>query len=424
MKYLKYGLIGLALLSIAAAPTFTSLGIRGSSSGLITVQPGSSTAGTYNFNLPTTAGTNGQILTSGGGGASPMTWSAGGSSSSVTPGTTTVVGATAPCVLENSTSTTLACTAETGTGSFVRATSPTLVTPALGTPASGVATNLTGTAASLTAGTATVANGLKSATTTVAVSSATAPTAGQVLTATSGSAADWETLTASAVSVTPGTTTVVGATAPCVLENTASTTMGCTAETGTGSFVRATSPTLVTPALGTPASGVGTNLTGLTLAGHATQTANTVVANVTSGSASPTAASLPSCVDTSGNHLNYTNGTGFSCGTSSSAGPSAITTTAITSNSSMGTLPANGFILYALLRETAGHNATVSIGTTSGGADVLSAQLVPASGTLTVPITVFTVGWFSAVSTQALFLSSTSWGGASVNITLDYQVGP
>ena len=44
---------------------------------------------------------------------------------------------------------------ETGSGSLVFATSPTLVTPALGTPASGVATNLTGTAASLTAGTVT-----------------------------------------------------------------------------------------------------------------------------------------------------------------------------------------------------------------------------------------------------------------------------
>ena len=41
---------------------------------------------------------------------------------------------------------------ETGSGVLVFATSPTLVTPALGTPASGVATNLTGTAASLTAG--------------------------------------------------------------------------------------------------------------------------------------------------------------------------------------------------------------------------------------------------------------------------------
>jgi len=46
---------------------------------------------------------------------------------------------------------------ETGSGSLVFATSPTLVTPALGTPASGVATNLTGTAASLTAGNATLA---------------------------------------------------------------------------------------------------------------------------------------------------------------------------------------------------------------------------------------------------------------------------
>ena len=46
---------------------------------------------------------------------------------------------------------------ETGTGSLVFATSPTLVTPALGTPASGVLTNCTGTASGLTAGTASVA---------------------------------------------------------------------------------------------------------------------------------------------------------------------------------------------------------------------------------------------------------------------------
>jgi len=38
---------------------------------------------------------------------------------------------------------------------------------------------------------------------------------------------------------------------------------GVTTSTGTGSVVRATSPTLVTPALGTPASGVLTNATGL-----------------------------------------------------------------------------------------------------------------------------------------------------------------
>lgn len=45
-----------------------------------------------------------------------------------------------------------ALTDETGTGSAVFASGPTLVAPALGTPASGVATNLTGTASALTAG--------------------------------------------------------------------------------------------------------------------------------------------------------------------------------------------------------------------------------------------------------------------------------
>lgn len=43
---------------------------------------------------------------------------------------------------------------ETGTGALVFANSPTLITPALGTPASGVLTNCTGTAAGLTAGNA------------------------------------------------------------------------------------------------------------------------------------------------------------------------------------------------------------------------------------------------------------------------------
>ena len=45
-----------------------------------------------------------------------------------------------------------AVTDETGTGSLVFATSPTLVTPALGTPSSGVLTNCIGIANGLTAG--------------------------------------------------------------------------------------------------------------------------------------------------------------------------------------------------------------------------------------------------------------------------------
>ena len=45
--------------------------------------------------------------------------------------------------------------ATSGTGSVARVSSPTFVTPALGTPASGVMTNVSGTASSLTAGTVT-----------------------------------------------------------------------------------------------------------------------------------------------------------------------------------------------------------------------------------------------------------------------------
>lgn len=79
---------------------------------------------------------------------------------------------------------------ETGSGSAVFATSPTLVTPALGTPTALVGTNISGTATSLTSG---ITNALASATTTVNVSSATAPTSGQVLTATSNTTATWQT---------------------------------------------------------------------------------------------------------------------------------------------------------------------------------------------------------------------------------------
>lgn len=90
-------------------------------------------------------------------------------------------------------------TTATGTGSVVRASSPTLVTPALGTPTAGVLTSCTGLPMSTgVTGTLGVSNG--------------------------------------------GT--------------------GVTSSTGTGSNVLSNSPTLVTPALGTPASGVLTNCTG------------------------------------------------------------------------------------------------------------------------------------------------------------------
>lgn len=75
--------------------------------------------------------------------------------------------------------------AVTGTGStVVLSTSPTLVTPALGTPASGVATNLTGTAAGLTAGSVTTNANLTGDVTSVgnATTLTNAPVIAKVLT--------------------------------------------------------------------------------------------------------------------------------------------------------------------------------------------------------------------------------------------------
>ncbi len=78
-----------------AGTTKGTLGFSGSTSGTVTIQP-QAAAGTYNFNLPTTAGTSGQFLISGGGSAAPMTWSTLTQSgttvyqtASVTPTTTT-----------------------------------------------------------------------------------------------------------------------------------------------------------------------------------------------------------------------------------------------------------------------------------------------------------------------------------------------
>lgn len=69
--------------------------------------------------------------------------------------------------------------------------------------------------------------------------------------------------------------------------------------------------------------------------------ANTVKGNFTASTANAADNAMPSCADTSGQHLNYTLGTGLSCGTTSSSGGS-VSITAATPNIVMTPSPITG----------------------------------------------------------------------------------
>jgi hypothetical protein len=109
------------------------------------------------------------------------------------------------------------------------------------------------------------------------------------------------------------------------------------------------------------------------------------------------------------------------------AAPPQLTATGVTGNAQLGSvnLPANAFILYALVRETAGHAVNLSVGSTNGGTDVTgSPATVPASGAVEITSAGFSKVWFSSSAAQTLYLSSASWNSASINIYLVYQIGP
>jgi hypothetical protein len=137
-------------------------------------------------------------------------------------------------------------TSSTGTGSVVLSSSPTLTTPALGTPSALVGTNITGTASGLTAGNVTTNANLTGAITST------------------------------------GNATLLGS------FTSAQLLAALTDETGTGANVFATSPTLVTPVLGA-ATGTSVVLTGaapqVTLGANVTTLGSVKMFGNTSGDA-------------------------------------------------------------------------------------------------------------------------------------------
>ena len=153
---------------------------------------------------------------------------------------------TSAVVLGSNASKQIIAATTTGSGAAVLATSPTLVTPALGTPSAIVLTNATGLpCGALPALTGDTTTSAGSCATTTAKINGTA---------------------------FPASATVIGS-------NSSSQPIAATT-TGTGTtVVLATSPTLVTPALGTPSALVLTNATGLPVAGGGTGLA-TLTSNV------------------------------------------------------------------------------------------------------------------------------------------------
>ena len=167
-----------------------------------------------------------------------------------------------------------AVTDETGSGALVFATSPTLVTPALGTPSSATLTNATGLPISTgvsglgtnvatflaTPSSANLAAALTDETGSGAAVFATSPT---LVTPALGTPSSATLTNATGLPISTGVSGLAtGMATFLATPSSANLAATVTDETGSGALVFATSPTLVTPALGTPTSGVLTNCTG------------------------------------------------------------------------------------------------------------------------------------------------------------------
>lgn len=144
-------------------------------------------------------------------------------------------------------------TASTGSGSVVLSTSPTLVTPVLGTPSSGTLTSCTGLPlTSGVTGTLPVANGGTGVTASTGSGNLVLATSPTLVTPILGTPSSGTLTSCTGLPLTSGVT----GTLPVANGGT-----GVTTSTGSGSVVFSTSPALTTPILGTPTSGNLSNCT-------------------------------------------------------------------------------------------------------------------------------------------------------------------